>query len=151
MEQVAVLLADAVCLQSALFIVLVLAKQQRLLALLLAACAELVGGQARAVEVDAAQLSATLVVVIEFAAVRQAALAQLAKRVVLVAGGAPALMLGDQAVLQVVFVGGAVEIEAGFLLDQAIAVIVEVIVLAALINARPPRPLWMATAGPVAA
>ncbi|AVB28282.1 hypothetical protein BKC06_026095 [Pseudomonas syringae pv. syringae] len=89
--------------------------------------------------------------VIEFAAVRQAALAQLAKRVVLVAGGAPALMLGDQAVLQVVFVGGAVEIEAGFLLDQAIAVIVEVIVLAALINARPPRPLWMATAGPVAA
>ncbi|WP_441344272.1 hypothetical protein [Pseudomonas syringae] len=83
-----------------MFIVLILTEQQTLLALLLAACAELMSGQARAVEVDAAQLSATLVVVIEFAAVRQAALAQLAKRVVLVAGGAPALMLGDQAVLQ---------------------------------------------------
>ncbi|MCF5392957.1 hypothetical protein GIV91_26695 [Pseudomonas syringae] len=44
-----VLLADAVCLQSALFIVLILTEQQTLLALLLAACAELVGGQARAV------------------------------------------------------------------------------------------------------
>ncbi len=49
MEQMAVLLANAVCLQSALFIVLVLAKQQPLLALLFAAGVELVRGQARAV------------------------------------------------------------------------------------------------------
>ncbi|KPY24544.1 Unknown protein sequence [Pseudomonas syringae pv. philadelphi] len=49
-------------------------------------------------------MAATLVVVIKFAAVRQAAVAQLAKLVVFVACGAPALMLGDEPVLQVVFV-----------------------------------------------
>ncbi len=170
-----------------------------MLALLLATGAELVRGQARAVEVNAAKLAAALVVVIEFAAVRQAAMTQLTKRVVLVTRCAPALMLGDQAVLQiifiserpvtvvdadqaaesvvavmdraaiglgfdqqaasavalilgdefaavvaelgfleqlaveVVFVGGSAAVEAGFPLDQAIAVVVEVIVLAALV------------------
>ena len=103
-EQVAVLLADTVGLKAALVIVLILAEQQTLLALLLAPSDELVRGQARAVEVNAAKLAAALVVVIEFAAVRQAAMAQLAKRVVLVTRGAPALMLGNQAILQVVFV-----------------------------------------------
>ncbi|VVO37256.1 hypothetical protein PS689_05492 [Pseudomonas fluorescens] len=198
-EQVAVLLADAVGLKAALVIVLILAEQQTLLALLFATGCELVRGQARAVEVNAAKLAAALVVVIEFAAVRQAAMAQLAKRVVLVTRGAPALMLGNQAILQVVFVserpvtvvdadqaaesvvavvdgaaigqgfdqqaasavtlilgdefaavvaelgfleqlavevvfiGRAAAIEAGFPLDQAIAVVVEMIVLATLV------------------
>ncbi|VVO37480.1 hypothetical protein PS689_05507 [Pseudomonas fluorescens] len=167
--------------------------------MLFATGCELVRGQARAVEVNAAKLAAALVVVIEFAAVRQAAMAQLAKRVVLVTRGAPALMLGNQAILQVVFVserpvtvvdadqaaesvvavvdgaaigqgfdqqaasavtlilgdefaavvaelgfleqlavevvfiGRAAAIEAGFPLDQAIAVVVEMIVLATLV------------------
>ena len=105
LEQVAVLLADAVCLQAALFVVLVLAEQQALLALLFPTGAELVSGQARAIEVDAAQLTAGLVAVIEFAAVREAAVFELADAVVLVTQGAPALVFGDQAVLQVVFIG----------------------------------------------
>ena len=46
LEQVFVPLADAVCLQATLFIVLVLAEQQALLALLLATGVELVAGQA---------------------------------------------------------------------------------------------------------
>ena len=92
-------------LQSALFVVLVLAEQQALLALLFATGAELVRGQARAVEVDAAQAAAGLVAVVEFAAVGEAAVAELAEVVVLVTQGAPALVFGDQAVLQVVFVG----------------------------------------------
>ncbi|ROL96170.1 hypothetical protein BK636_00360 [Pseudomonas chlororaphis] len=50
------LLADAMGLQAALFVVLVLAEQQALLALLFAAGVELVAGQARAVEVDIAKV-----------------------------------------------------------------------------------------------
>lgn len=68
------LLADAVGLQAALFVVLVLTEQQALLALLFAVGAELVAGQARTVEVDAAEL-----------ATGQAAMAELAELVVLVA------------------------------------------------------------------
>ncbi|RMQ32983.1 hypothetical protein ALQ07_200143 [Pseudomonas syringae pv. actinidiae] len=63
------------------------------------------GGQARAVEVDVAELSAALAVVIKLAPVREAAVFQLAYSVVLVAQRAPALVFGDQAILQVVFVG----------------------------------------------
>jgi hypothetical protein len=69
LEQVLVSLADCVGLQAALFVVLVLAEQQALLALLFATGAELVSGQARAVEVDAAQASAGQVAVVEFAAI----------------------------------------------------------------------------------
>ncbi len=104
LEQVLVPLADAVCLKSALFVLLVLAEQQALLALLFAAGTELVAGQARAVEVDAAQASTGQVTVIERAAVRQAAVAELADAVVCITRGAPALMLGDQAILYVVFI-----------------------------------------------
>jgi len=46
LEQVFITLADGVCLQSALFVVLVLAEQQALLALLFATGAELMVGQA---------------------------------------------------------------------------------------------------------
>ena len=105
LEQILFALADAVCLQPTLFVVLVLAEQQPLLALLFATGVELVVGQAGAVEVDAAQLAARLVAVVELAAVRQPAVLQLADAVVLVAQGAPALVFGDQAILQVVFVG----------------------------------------------
>ncbi len=76
-----------------------------MLALAFKAGAELVAGQVRAVQVDAAELAAGLVMVIEGAAVGQAAVAQLAELVVFVARGAPALMLGDEPVLQVVLVG----------------------------------------------
>ncbi len=99
------LLADAVGLQAALIVVLVLAEQQALLALLFAAGVELVAGQARAVEVDAAELAARGMAVVEVAAIGQAAMAELAELVVFVAQGAPALVFGNQAVLQVVFVG----------------------------------------------
>ncbi|KIF55338.1 hypothetical protein NX10_25755 [Pseudomonas fluorescens] len=58
LEQVFVPLTDAVSMQLYLFIVLVLAEQQALLALLLATGAELLAGQARAVEVAAAELPA---------------------------------------------------------------------------------------------
>ena len=104
LEQAAILLADAMSLQPALFVVLILAEQQTLLALPLPTATELVGGQARAVEVDAVQLAAALVVVIQLAAIREAAVFELADAVVLVAQRAPALVFGDEAVLQVVFV-----------------------------------------------
>ncbi len=69
LEQVLVSLADCMRLQAALFVVLVLAEQQTLLALLFATGAELVAGQAGAVEVDAAQASAGQVTVVECAAI----------------------------------------------------------------------------------
>jgi len=62
LKQVFVPLTDAVGMQLSLFIVLVLAEQQALLALLLATGAELLAGQARAVQVDAAELPARLIV-----------------------------------------------------------------------------------------
>ena len=61
--------------------------------------------QAGAVEVDAAELPARLVAVIEFAAIGQAAVLERADAIVFVAQSAPALVLLDESVLQVVFVG----------------------------------------------
>ncbi len=49
-------------------------------------------------------MAAALVAVIELTAVRKAAVAELSNAVVLVAQGAPALVFGDQAVLQIVFI-----------------------------------------------
>ncbi|MNF72140.1 hypothetical protein D3C84_541100 [compost metagenome] len=95
-------LIDRVCLQAALFVVVVAAGELALLALLFAAKRELVGGERRAVEVDGGQRATLGVVVIEFAAVRQAHAVELATGVVAVAQGAPALVLGDQTVLSVV-------------------------------------------------
>jgi hypothetical protein len=46
-----------------------------------------------------------LVAIVEFAAVGEVTVAQLAELVVLVTQGSPALVLADQTVLQVVFVG----------------------------------------------
>jgi hypothetical protein len=70
LEQVFFALTDAVRLQATLFVVLVLAEQQTLLALLFTTRAELVGSQACAVEVDAAQMPAGLVAIIECTAIR---------------------------------------------------------------------------------
>ena len=105
LKQVLVSLADCVGLQATLLIVLVLAEQQTLLALLFASGAELVSGQARAIEVDAAQTSAGQVTVVKFAAIGQAAVVQLADAVIFVTCGAPALVFSDQAILHIVFVG----------------------------------------------
>ena len=96
------LLADGVGLQTALIVVGIVAEQLALLALLFATEGKLVGGEPRAVEVDGGQRAALGVVVIEFAAVRQAQAIELAAGVVAIAQRAPALMLGDQAVLLVV-------------------------------------------------
>ena len=62
-------------------------------------------GEALAVEVDGFEGAAFLVVIVQAVAVGQAAVAELAECVVLVAQGGPALVLADEAVLQVVFVG----------------------------------------------
>ena len=98
-----VLLTDSVGLQSALIVVGIFAEQLPLLALLFAAEGELVSGESRAVEVDGRQRAALGVVVIEFAAVRQAQAIELAAGVVAITQRAPALMVGDQPVLLVVF------------------------------------------------
>ena len=89
-------------MQTALIVVGIVAEQLALLALLFATEGELVGGEPRAVEVDGGQRAALGVVVIEFAAVRQAQAIELAAGVVAITQRAPALMLGDQAVLLVV-------------------------------------------------
>ena len=70
--------------------------------MLFAAEGKLVTGEPRAVEVDGRQRAALGVVVIEFAAVRQAQAIELAAGVVAITQGAPALMFGDQPVLSVV-------------------------------------------------
>jgi hypothetical protein len=57
-------------------------------------------GQARTVEVDAAELPARLVAVIEFAAIGQTAVLELANAVVFVAQSTPALVFLDEPVLQ---------------------------------------------------
>ena len=69
------------------------------------AAGKAVAGEALAIEVDGFEGAAFLVVVVQAVAVRQAAVAELAECVVLVAQGGPALMFADEAVLQVVFVG----------------------------------------------
>ena len=69
-----------------------------MLALLFATSAELVAGQARAIEVDAAQAPTGQMTVIERAAIRQTAVAELADAVVFVAQGAPDLVFLDELV-----------------------------------------------------
>ena len=98
-------LADGVVLQSALFVVVVVADQMALLADGFQTRFVAVAGEALAVEVDGFEGAAFLVVVVQAVAVWQAAAAELAECVVLVAQGGPALVLADEAVLQVVFVG----------------------------------------------
>src|SRR5476651_1633566 len=96
------LLADGVDFQATLVVVLVVAEQQALLAMLLAADGERVRRQPGAIEVDGRECAALGVVVIEFAVVRQANVVEPAASVVAIAQRAPALVLGDEAVLLVV-------------------------------------------------
>lgn len=95
-------LADGMGSQTALIVVGKVAEQLALLALLFATEGKLVASEPRAVEVDGGERAALGVVVVEFAAVRQAQAFELAAGVVAIAQGAPALMFGDQAVLLVV-------------------------------------------------
>ena len=62
-----------------------------------------VARQSGAIEVDGGQCATLGAVVIEFAVVRQAQVVELAAGVVAITQGAPALMLGDQPILGVVF------------------------------------------------
>ncbi|PMQ09128.1 hypothetical protein PseAD21_21895 [Pseudomonas sp. AD21] len=62
-------------------------------------------GQPCTVEVDGRQRATLGVVVVEFAVVRQALVFELPAGVIRITQGAPALMLGDQPVLAVVFKG----------------------------------------------
>ncbi len=80
----------------------VFAEQQALLALLLLTEFVRVACKTCTVEVDGRQRAALGVVVIEFAAVWQAQAVELAAGVIGITQGAPALMLGDQAILLVV-------------------------------------------------
>ena len=97
-----VVLADSVGFQTALVVVLILAEQQALLAVLFATGEEGMRRQSGAVEVDGRQCTALGVVVIEFAVVRQAQVIELTAGVIAIAQRAPALMLGDQPILLVV-------------------------------------------------
>ena len=98
-------LADFVGFETSLFVVLVLAEQLALLAHQLAAALETVPGERLAVEVDGFEVAAQFVAVVQAVVVGQFAVAELAEGVVLVAQGGPALVFGNEAVLQVVFVG----------------------------------------------
>ena len=100
-----VLMAYGVGEQSALMVVGIFAEQQTLLTLLFAARLVDVLRQRRAVEVDGRERAALGVLIIELAVVRQAHAFELAAGVVGVTQRAPALMLGDQPVPQVVFEG----------------------------------------------
>lgn len=91
--------------QAALIVVGIFAEQQTLLTLLLAAGLVDVARERCAVEVDGAQRTALGVVIVEFAVVRQAQAFELTTSVVGVAQGAPALVLGDQAILTVILKG----------------------------------------------
>ncbi|MDR3411774.1 MAG: hypothetical protein P4L87_12675 [Formivibrio sp.] len=103
-QQALLVLADAMFGEATLFVVLVLAEQLPLLTLLLAPGAVLVAGQALAIEVNGAEVAAGQVAIVQGAAVGQARMAELAERVVAVVQGSPTLVLGGQAVLQVVLI-----------------------------------------------
>lgn len=96
---------DAVFLEAVLFVVVVFAEHRALLTHDFAPVFKAVAGEALAVEVDGFEHAAGVVEVVQAVAVGQFAVAELAEGVVAVAQGGPALMLGDEAVLQVVFVG----------------------------------------------
>src|SRR5690242_12927253 len=90
-------------LQAALGVVGVFAEQKALLALLFAPADKTMAGQGCAVEVDGREGASLGVVVDEDTGVRQAQALEPTADVVVVTQGAPALMLGDQSVLKVVF------------------------------------------------
>ena len=98
-------LADGVVLQSALLVVLVVADHVALLADGFQPRFVTMPGEGFAVEVDAFEGAAFLIVVVQTVAIRQPAVTELAECIVLITQGGPALVLTDMAILQVVSVG----------------------------------------------
>ncbi|MNG13259.1 hypothetical protein D3C84_969270 [compost metagenome] len=96
-------LADGMGLQTSLFVVGVIAEQLALMALPFAPADKTMAGQACAVEVDGGEGSPFGAVVDKDTSVWQAQAREPATDVVVVTQGSPALMLGDQSVLKVVF------------------------------------------------
>ncbi|MCY1411323.1 hypothetical protein D9M71_267070 [compost metagenome] len=96
-------LADDMGLQTALLVVGVIAEQKALLALLFAPADKAMAGQGCAVEVDGREGASLGVVVDEDTGVGQVQALESTADVVVVTQGAPALILGDQSVLKVVF------------------------------------------------
>src|SRR5471030_2806412 len=101
--QRSLLVADGVGFEASLVVVGIFAEQQTLLAIFLTTELKLVSGKSRTVEVDGAECAALGVVIIKFAVVRQAQVVELAAGVVAITQSARALVLGDEAVLSVVF------------------------------------------------
>ncbi|MFI7802103.1 hypothetical protein PSFL_32050 [Pseudomonas sp. DD1] len=83
---------------------MVVAQQLALLALVFAACFEQVRAECPAIQVDSGKVAALVVVEGQAVVVRQAQGFELAAVVVAITQGAPALVLGGQAALRVVFV-----------------------------------------------
>ena len=88
-------LPDSVGVQPAFIVILIIAEQQALLALLFAAGEKGVSGESGAIEVNGRQCTALGVMEIEFAVVGQAQVVELATGIVAIAQGAPALVFGD--------------------------------------------------------
>ncbi|VVQ02725.1 hypothetical protein PS907_05486 [Pseudomonas fluorescens] len=99
------LLGDGVSMQALLVVIVVVADQLALLALVLLAGFVEMRGQGFAVQFDGGEVTAFGVVEGETVVVRQAQVMKVAAGVVAVAQGAPALVFGGEAVLDVVFVG----------------------------------------------
>jgi len=85
-------------------VVLVVAEQLTLLALLFATGSKEVRGEYCAVQFDGGEVTAFVVVEGETVVVRQAQVMKVAAGVVAVAQGAPALVFGGEAILDVVFI-----------------------------------------------
>ncbi|VVN78862.1 hypothetical protein PS687_06048 [Pseudomonas fluorescens] len=103
--EVVVLLSDRVGVQAVLVVVVVVAEQLALLALVFLTGFEKVRGKGFTVEFDGGEVAALSVVERHTVVVRQAQVLKLAAGVVAVAQGTPALVFGGEAVLGVVFVG----------------------------------------------
>ncbi|VVP56406.1 hypothetical protein PS854_05700 [Pseudomonas fluorescens] len=101
--QRSLLLPDGVGLQTALVVVGKVAVQQALLALLFSPADKGVRCQPRTIEVDRRQRPTLRAVIFKTTVVRQAQVLELATGVIAITQRAPALMLGDQSVMGVVF------------------------------------------------
>ncbi|MNV65695.1 hypothetical protein D3C71_1584070 [compost metagenome] len=95
-------LPDGMGLQTALLVVGIVAVQQTLLTAFFTTELEMMAGQSRAIQVDGRQRPTLGAVVFKTAVVRQTQVLELAADVVAITQGAPALMFGDQSVVNVV-------------------------------------------------
>lgn len=90
------LLADGVGVQAVLFVVVVVAEELALLALVFATGFEQVRSECLTIQFDAGKVAAFVVVEGEAVVVRQTEVLQLAAGVVAIAQGAPALVFGGE-------------------------------------------------------